>query len=404
MTKVNQVWYLGNLSFQVIEGDIFDVDTCAIVNSEQTDFILAPEGSGTVSGGILAKCGNEIQKDLLVQTKGKVMNEGTVLETKGCNDIEKIFHIGFHYPNSWIQDYDDDQEAEYIRIISASIRDVLTKFFNSNLQSISFPLIGCGLFGLSPKLLAQEFMNIVCDLYQLLGSGEQRVISLVIYDPYIRDDVMESLVQSLIDRNAPLKIPELNLCIDFLDRYEEIRLQNTGTHLAPWRICNYAALVTNFIFYRLATVLGKNDPSAIFENSRPATFGAVLDHSILLSGRCLELGIDDPWTQFFSESLSRKSASERAVSRLVHDRNAIAHERKSREWREIYADVTAFLRIDQWYENLQSHGSPWINLGPWTEFHPENKVLGIFERCSQKSIRYVVPHDGSTFNVRSKSK
>lgn len=41
MKRFKQSWKIGSIKFHLVEGDLFDVPVDAIVNSEQTDFILS---------------------------------------------------------------------------------------------------------------------------------------------------------------------------------------------------------------------------------------------------------------------------------------------------------------------------------------------------------------------------
>ena len=45
MSALRQSWRLGSLNLRRIEGNLFEVDAAAIVNSEQTNFVLAAKES-----------------------------------------------------------------------------------------------------------------------------------------------------------------------------------------------------------------------------------------------------------------------------------------------------------------------------------------------------------------------
>ena len=82
-------------------GDLFDADVGAIVNSENSAFVLASDRN-TVSGQLRRRYGDELQEELFEQTGGHVFHAGTVLQTIGRGGYERIFHAGFHDPSDWL--------------------------------------------------------------------------------------------------------------------------------------------------------------------------------------------------------------------------------------------------------------------------------------------------------------
>src|SRR4051794_32497199 len=91
---------LKHLAFTLAEGDIFDAKVEAIVNSEQTDFILSGNPR-SLSGQIRKRYGNLVQRELNAVTKGRVLGPGAVIDTTGGCDFKRIFHAGFHNPYDW---------------------------------------------------------------------------------------------------------------------------------------------------------------------------------------------------------------------------------------------------------------------------------------------------------------
>jgi hypothetical protein len=61
MVGLRQTWRLGGLKLRLIQGDLFEVDLAAIVNSEQTDFVLAGN-EGTISSQIRRRLGLALQR------------------------------------------------------------------------------------------------------------------------------------------------------------------------------------------------------------------------------------------------------------------------------------------------------------------------------------------------------
>src|SRR5215831_18730387 len=88
---------LNHVEFILATGDLFDADVDAIVNSEQTDFILSGNLQ-SVSGQIYKRYGATVQRELDAVTEGQVLRAGTVIATSGGRDFQCIFHAGFHDP------------------------------------------------------------------------------------------------------------------------------------------------------------------------------------------------------------------------------------------------------------------------------------------------------------------
>jgi hypothetical protein len=89
---------LRHVEFVLAAGDIFDASVDAIVNSEQTDFVLSGNPD-SVSGQIWNRYGDAVQLELDAATEGQVLGPGTVIDTSGGQDFKRIFHAGFHDPD-----------------------------------------------------------------------------------------------------------------------------------------------------------------------------------------------------------------------------------------------------------------------------------------------------------------
>ena len=85
---------LRHLVFTLAVGDIFDASVDAIVNSEQTDFVLS-KNLKTLSGQIWSWYGDAVQSELDAVREGRVLGPGTVIATSGGSDFKRIFHAGF---------------------------------------------------------------------------------------------------------------------------------------------------------------------------------------------------------------------------------------------------------------------------------------------------------------------
>src|SRR5713101_1153073 len=186
---------LKHLEFTFATGDLFDAGVEAIVNSEQTDFILS-KNAKSVSGQIWARYGDRVQQELNAATNGQVLHPGTVLDTSGGQDFKRIFHAGFHYPESWLdrsgearnlidrpREARDSLETEYFTAIGSCITQILDGAVRQGLKSIAFPLIGAGLFGLDEKMRILQFIDAIEALDDRLPEGQNPHVWLVIRDP-----------------------------------------------------------------------------------------------------------------------------------------------------------------------------------------------------------------------------
>jgi hypothetical protein len=89
---------LRGVEFTLGAGDIFDAPVNAIVNSEQTDFVLS-RNAESLSGQIWNRYGDAVQRELDAATEGHLLGPGTVVDTSGGPDFQRIFHAGFHDPD-----------------------------------------------------------------------------------------------------------------------------------------------------------------------------------------------------------------------------------------------------------------------------------------------------------------
>ena len=68
---------LRHVEFSLAIEDIFDAKVDAIVNSEQTDFVLSGNPK-SLSGQIWKRYGDAVQRELNAVTNGQVLDPGTV--------------------------------------------------------------------------------------------------------------------------------------------------------------------------------------------------------------------------------------------------------------------------------------------------------------------------------------
>jgi O-acetyl-ADP-ribose deacetylase (regulator of RNase III) len=185
---------LNRVELTVAVGDLFDAKVAAIVNSEQTDFVLSGDPR-SISGQIRRRYGSSIQHQLNEATRGRTLRAGSVIKTSGGKDFTQIFHAGFHEPKDWPGMPGGSQEADYFAAIGSCIRQILDSVRRQRLVSIAFPLIGGGRFGLDNKMLVQQFFDAVESADSLVDEHEELRIWLVMHD----HNQLESVTAALLD-------------------------------------------------------------------------------------------------------------------------------------------------------------------------------------------------------------
>jgi O-acetyl-ADP-ribose deacetylase (regulator of RNase III) len=185
---------LRHVEFVLAAGDIFDASVDAIVNSEQTDFVLSGNPD-SVSGQIWNRYGDAVQLELDAATEGQVLGPGTVIDTSGGQDFKRIFHAGFHDPDDWpdsearilntgdmVDPSREFRETGYFAAIGSCMAQILDSAVAQKLKSVAFPLIGCGRFGLDEKMLILQFLDAIEEFDDRLTEGESLQVWLVIRD------------------------------------------------------------------------------------------------------------------------------------------------------------------------------------------------------------------------------
>jgi len=230
---------LKHVEFTLARGDLFDADVAAVVNSEQTDFVLS-RNPDSISGQIWHRYGDAIQHELNDLARGQILRPGSVLKTSGGKDFNCIFHAGFHEPDparntrrmhSSVRRVPirRPQTAEYFELIGSCISQILDEERTDGLASVAFPLIGCGLFGLDEKMLLLQFLDgthLSCASIRPLRRGSQPVASKLVGRPILRNkNELENYWRTALARISSLefkldhaawdeKRPELNVVYD----------------------------------------------------------------------------------------------------------------------------------------------------------------------------------------------
>lgn len=303
MKHFDQSWKLGQLEFHLVCGDIFKIPVQAIVNSEQTDFVLSWNPK-TISGQIAKRYNSLVQPELNQQTKGQILQVGTVLKTRGGDDYVCIYHAGFHHP--WIYpdlSSDENSQTEHLAIIRSCIHRILDDVGQSPVSSIAFPLIGTGVFRLDPALLAYEFMAEVASFVDDTDLRDKKIIYLVISEDKNEQlsKVLDACNQALIDHYSPTyKHEPFSLGVDYLNRFEIKVARSRHPQWSAWLMVRYCELITEFLFYNLAVANNPPiHPMKFTEADRPVSFGTIREKAIsLVKSKNFQKPMDE-WTKFF---------------------------------------------------------------------------------------------------------
>jgi O-acetyl-ADP-ribose deacetylase (regulator of RNase III) len=125
--KVN----IGKSILELVEGDITDMETDAIVNAANEKLILG----GGVAGAIRKKGGPEIQKEC--NEIGGTHVGGAVITTGGNLKAKHVIHA----VGPRMGEGNEDEKLKNATLNSLKVAD------KNNLKSISFPAISTGIFG-----------------------------------------------------------------------------------------------------------------------------------------------------------------------------------------------------------------------------------------------------------------
>jgi len=403
--KRQYTWTLGRLRLCLARGDIFAIPAEAIVNSEQTDFILAG-GGPSISAQISRRWGQSVQDQLDAQTGGETLPLGTVLETD-APPFRCAFHAGFHHPDMWLDpDSPDSDQTEHLRVVRRCVRRVLERAAHLELGSVAFPLIGTGVFGLDPKVLAYEFFDEIILFATESELPRDLSVWLVIHDSSLFDAVVEAGVQAWVDRTSACHDwQHLHLGISYLDEFENRLARASDLHWRAFLVTQYTELLTAFFHAVLANALMPPVSYTVLEPDRLISFGTLRSEAVGLAKR-MEGSAGTAWSRFIADILLRRA---QCLERINQDRNNIAHTRAFRPLQEILADLVQLVCLEDWC-NLASKEplpklvglAPWICLqSPGSRIPTENeaKYVGLLEEWSHKQLTYVNPNTGTEFKV-----
>lgn len=392
---------LKGIRFTFASGDLFEAEVDAIVNSEQTDFVL-DRGTRSISGQIWHRYGEPVQKELDAETNGQVFRAGTVISTGGGDDFKRIYHAGFHDPDDWLDVPGGSSAAEHFAAIGECVDQAVDAAAGHGIRSVAFPLIGCGLFGLDEKMLILQFLDAIERASLRHGSGMAPEVWLVIRET----EQFEAVVGVLLDlvlaqRSQTLSIPVEPTGVSILDSFAENLRNRSNEDWLKWQLCRFAEIAVQIICFGLCRATDSHpQPETLFEEGAPATFGVVREYALKFAA-ALKGSPGNVWgAQFFRDVMADKSAA-RALEVVNFERNNLAHGRKTPPVAEIESLVREGIRLGDWRQIPEQDGdlvlsewAPWVRTASVT---PES--AGLFERWQKKTIRYLVPGTGEVFKV-----
>jgi O-acetyl-ADP-ribose deacetylase (regulator of RNase III) len=171
-------------SLELIEGDITEMQTDAIVNAANAQLVLG----GGVAGAIRKKGGPEIQEEC--NKIGGTFVGGAVITTGGNLKAKHVIHA----VGPRMGEGNEDEKVKNATLNSLKVAD------ENHLQSISFPAISTGIFGFPIKRCAEIMLKTTID-YLKGQTGLKRVIFCLFgQDSY---QVFENQLNKEIPNEAP---------------------------------------------------------------------------------------------------------------------------------------------------------------------------------------------------------
>ncbi len=170
---------INNSVLELIQGDITELSTDAIVNAANTHLVLG----GGVAGAIRMKGGPRIQAEC--SKKGPISTGEAVITTGGELKAEYVIHaVGPRQGQG-----QEDEKLKSATLNALKVADV------NGLKSIAFPAISTGIFGFPMDRCAEIMLSATIDYLQGPTSLERVIFCL--YDQTARDVFRNCLSQIL---------------------------------------------------------------------------------------------------------------------------------------------------------------------------------------------------------------
>ena len=150
---------INNSVLELVEGDITEMETEAIVNAANAQLIMG----GGVAGAIKRKGGPRIQEEC--NKIGGTFVGGAVITTAGNLKTKHVIHAA----GPRMGEGNEDEKLKNAALNSLKLAD------ENNLKSISFPAISAGIFGFPIHRCAEIMLKTTID-YLKGETGLERVV------------------------------------------------------------------------------------------------------------------------------------------------------------------------------------------------------------------------------------
>ena len=150
---------INNSVLELVEGDITEMETEAIVNAANAQLIMG----GGVAGAIREKGGPNIQEEC--NKIGGTFVGGAVITTAGNLKTKHVIHA----TGPRMGEGNEDEKLKNAALNSLKLAD------ENNLRSISFPAISAGIFGFPIQRCAEIMLKTTID-YLKGETGLERVV------------------------------------------------------------------------------------------------------------------------------------------------------------------------------------------------------------------------------------
>jgi hypothetical protein len=232
--------------------------------------------------------------------------------------------------------------------------------------------------------------------------GESLNIWLVIHDPKQFQSAAGVLLDLLLQERRRMAMVRVKRSgVPILDQFATRLSQRNNEDWAKWLLCRYAEIALELICYGLSQATRPATmPQTLFKEGRGASFGSCRE----MVQRLAPMATMDcnVWgARFFSRVVQDKVAA-RALEAINTQRNNLAHGRKSLPLAEIKKLITQSLDLDSWEQISKIDGElRLLDWRPWVETPSttENGNFGLFNRWQQKTLHYLVPDTGETFEL-----
>jgi O-acetyl-ADP-ribose deacetylase (regulator of RNase III) len=159
---------IGNSVLELLEGDITEMQTDAVVNAANAQLILG----GGVAGAIRRKGGPQIQQEC--NKIGETYVGGAVITTGGNLKAKYVIHA----VGPRMGEGDEDNKLKNATLNSLRLAD------ENNLKSITFPAISTGIFGYPVQRCAEVMLKVTIDYLKGQTGLEKVVFCLFGRDSY----------------------------------------------------------------------------------------------------------------------------------------------------------------------------------------------------------------------------